>query len=212
MPEIVRHVDIGIANEEDCQMALGISLGDRRDEGRRGRAIDLIRYRALCEAGARGLPQPPAAGDHAAREHSADHNGWSACLHDRTELPVSRRYEVTDIVDRVGTGDAFAAGLIYGLTTEMERVRRRSTSQRRPHASSTPSRGTSTAVAWQRCEALMAATDPDASSVSLLSSRRRRPPRLRLDLRLRSPTRSGPHHWGGARRARGGETLPMDPA
>ena len=47
--------------------------------------------------------------------HSADSNGWSACLHNRQEFLLSTRYEVTDIVYRVGTGDAFAAGLIYGL-------------------------------------------------------------------------------------------------
>jgi 2-dehydro-3-deoxygluconokinase len=48
---------------------------------------------------------------------SADVNGWSACLHNRAAFHVSRRYEITDIVDRVGAGDAFAAGLIYGLAT-----------------------------------------------------------------------------------------------
>ena len=46
---------------------------------------------------------------------SADHNGWAACLHNRKEFLVSRRYDITDIVDRVGSGDAFAAGIIYGL-------------------------------------------------------------------------------------------------
>jgi 2-dehydro-3-deoxygluconokinase len=46
---------------------------------------------------------------------SADHNGWAACLHNRSQFLVSRRYEITDIVDRVGSGDAFAAGMIYGL-------------------------------------------------------------------------------------------------
>jgi 2-dehydro-3-deoxygluconokinase len=48
---------------------------------------------------------------------SASHNGWSACLNDRSQFIVSRRYEITHIVDRVGGGDAFAGGLIYGLIT-----------------------------------------------------------------------------------------------
>jgi 2-dehydro-3-deoxygluconokinase len=48
--------------------------------------------------------------------HSADHNGWSAVLYNGRELLSSRHYEITDIVDRVGGGDSFAAGLIYGLT------------------------------------------------------------------------------------------------
>jgi 2-dehydro-3-deoxygluconokinase len=46
---------------------------------------------------------------------SASHNGWSACLHDRKEFLLSRHYEITHIVDRVGGGDSFAAGLIFGL-------------------------------------------------------------------------------------------------
>jgi 2-dehydro-3-deoxygluconokinase len=47
---------------------------------------------------------------------SASHNGWSACLHTGKEFLLSRRYEITHIVDRVGGGDSFAGGLIYGLT------------------------------------------------------------------------------------------------
>jgi 2-dehydro-3-deoxygluconokinase len=46
---------------------------------------------------------------------SASHNGWSACLHDRKEFLTSRYYDITHIVDRVGGGDAFAGGLIWGL-------------------------------------------------------------------------------------------------
>ena len=48
--------------------------------------------------------------------HSADRNGWSACLRNGSEFLVAPHYEIADIVDRVGAGDSFAAGLIYGLT------------------------------------------------------------------------------------------------
>jgi len=47
--------------------------------------------------------------------HSADRNGWGAVLHNRRAFLSSRHYEINDIVDRVGAGDSFAAGLIYGL-------------------------------------------------------------------------------------------------
>ena len=46
---------------------------------------------------------------------SADINGWSACLRDSTGFHVGQRYDIHDIVDRVGGGDSFAGGLIYGL-------------------------------------------------------------------------------------------------
>ena len=46
---------------------------------------------------------------------SADWNGWAACLNDRENFYVSKRYEIRDIVDRVGGGDSFGGGLIYAL-------------------------------------------------------------------------------------------------
>jgi 2-dehydro-3-deoxygluconokinase len=48
---------------------------------------------------------------------SADENGWSAVLATRKEFLISRRYDIRDIVDRVGSGDTFSAGLIYGLSS-----------------------------------------------------------------------------------------------
>ena len=53
--------------------------------------------------------------------HSADWNGWAACLNDREHFYESKKYEIRDIVDRVGGGDSFAGGLIHGLTTYDDR-------------------------------------------------------------------------------------------
>ena len=47
--------------------------------------------------------------------HSADWNDWAACLNDGTHFYVSKKYEIRNIVDRVGGGDSFAGGFIYGL-------------------------------------------------------------------------------------------------
>ena len=54
---------------------------------------------------------------------SASSYGWSASLHDRERFITSRRYEITDVVDRVGAGDAFTAGLVHGLLTHGDDAR-----------------------------------------------------------------------------------------
>ena len=55
---------------------------------------------------------------------SADRNNWSACLRTRDDgFMLSRKYELTDIVDRVSGGDSFASALIYGLTAYEDRRR-----------------------------------------------------------------------------------------
>jgi len=114
MTEIVRLVDIGIANEEDCQKALGISA-EAGSPSVEGGQLDLDHYRALCEKMLQAFPNLKKQAISLRESRSADDNGWSACLHNQTEFLVSRRYEIHDIVDRVGGGDAFAAGLIYSL-------------------------------------------------------------------------------------------------
>ena len=68
--------------------------------------------------------EPESDRDHAEGIESASHNGWSACLNDGKEFLVSRHYEITHIVDRVGGGDSFAGGLIYGFLA-LPAIRRR---------------------------------------------------------------------------------------
>jgi 2-dehydro-3-deoxygluconokinase len=121
MTELVRYADIGIANEEDCQRALGISLenGQWERELENGQ-IDTDRYRLLCERVLETFPNLKAQAITLRTSYSANHNSWAACLHNRQDFLVSTRYDVTDIVDRVGTGDAFAAGLIHAQTCGMQ--------------------------------------------------------------------------------------------
>jgi 2-dehydro-3-deoxygluconokinase len=111
MRELVAQATVGIANEEDCQKAIGIEL--KRDPKRGPHGPE-----AFGELAERVLEQFPNLERQAItlrESHSADHNGWSAVMHNRRELLSSHHYEIRNIVDRVGAGDSFAAGLIYGL-------------------------------------------------------------------------------------------------
>jgi 2-dehydro-3-deoxygluconokinase len=121
MTGLVGVCDIGVANEEDCQKALGIAV--EATDGRRGAgegSLDLEAYRQLTIKVLEAFPGLRKQAITLRESHSADRNGWSACLNNRKEFLASTRYEVSDIVDRVGTGDAFAAGLIYGWLTGLE--------------------------------------------------------------------------------------------
>jgi len=121
MTNLVQNVDIGIANEEDCQRALGISVEQEGWENEiEGGRIDTEKYRLLCEKVMYSYPNLKCQAITLRESYTADHNGWSACLHNGKEFYVSTHYEVKDIVDRVGTGDAFAAGLIHGMSTGSE--------------------------------------------------------------------------------------------
>jgi len=111
MTELVRHVDVGIANEEDCQKSLGIEVDVAVESGE----LDTKKYEALTAKVLDTFPDMTAIAVTLRESHSADRNGWSACLRDRDGFRLSLRYEITDIVDRVGGGDSFASGLIYGL-------------------------------------------------------------------------------------------------
>lgn len=111
MRELVRFVDYAIANEEDCQKSLGIEAGVDVESGK----LDRDKYCALSAKVLETYPQLKAIAITLRESFSASHNGWAACLNDRKEFITSRRYDITHIVDRVGGGDSFAAGLIYGL-------------------------------------------------------------------------------------------------
>jgi 2-dehydro-3-deoxygluconokinase len=111
MPELFRLTDVGIANEEDCQAALGIQAEANVNAGR----LEPEQYRALAEKVLSAYPNLKMLAITLRESKSASHNGWSACLHDRQQFLLSRHYEITHIVDRVGAGDCFAAGLIFGL-------------------------------------------------------------------------------------------------
>ena len=120
MRELVKYVDVGIANEEDCQRSLGVSVTEGDWEHAVGTgALDTARYEALAEKMFATFPNLKYQAITLRESFSASHNGWSACLYNGSDFFLSRRYDITDIVDRVGGGDSFAAGLIYGLHSGM---------------------------------------------------------------------------------------------
>ncbi len=116
MTELVKHVDIGIANEEDCQKSLGIKADVKVEKG----DLDTAQYEALTKKVLDTFPNLKMIAITLRESVSADHNGWSACLNDRKSFMLSTKYSITDIVDRVGGGDSFSGGLIYGLTNGMQ--------------------------------------------------------------------------------------------
>lgn len=111
MNELVKYVDVGIANEEDCQKSLGI----KADVNVAGGKLETDKYKALSDAVLKAFPNLQMIGITLRESISADHNNWSACLNDRQDFYLSRKYEIRDIIDRVGGGDSFSGGLIYGL-------------------------------------------------------------------------------------------------
>lgn len=111
MREILNFVDIAVANEEDVQKSLGITVDVDVTKG----DLDAVKYELLSNEVLRQFPNLRMIAITLRESRSADVNGWAACLNDRNRFYVSRKYEIRDIIDRVGGGDAFAAGLIYGL-------------------------------------------------------------------------------------------------
>jgi 2-dehydro-3-deoxygluconokinase len=111
MRELMKLVDVAIANEEDCQMALGIQAGVDVHAG----TLDASQYSKLTGKVLAEFPNLKKIAITLRESKSASYNGWSACLNDGASFMLSRHYEITHIVDRVGGGDAFAGGLIYGF-------------------------------------------------------------------------------------------------
>jgi 2-dehydro-3-deoxygluconokinase len=114
MRPLMREVDVVVANEEDLQAVLGVPVaGADVTSG----SFDVAGYRAAAERVTREFG-PPMVAITLRESLSASDNGWSAVLWDakNAALHESQRY-VVRLVDRIGGGDSFAAGLIYSLLT-----------------------------------------------------------------------------------------------
>jgi 2-dehydro-3-deoxygluconokinase len=114
MPELVKHCDIAIGNEEDADRVFGIQApGTDVAAGR----VEAEKFRFVAEGLTKKFPGLKLVGITLRGSISASRNTWSGILYDGSRLFLGPRYDIADIVDRVGSGDAFAGGLIYGLRT-----------------------------------------------------------------------------------------------
>jgi len=111
MTELVRYIDIAVGNEEDCQKSLGVKVDIDVESGR----LQAEKYKELTDKILSLYPNIKKIAITLRESHSANYNGWSAVLNNRKDFLVSKKYEIHNIVDRVGGGDTFAAGLIYGF-------------------------------------------------------------------------------------------------
>lgn len=111
MREIAKYVDVAIANEEDVQKSLEITTDVNVESGE----LDRSKYRDLGSKVLAAYPNMKMIAITLRESKTADSNGWAACLNDGEHFYESKRYMISDIIDRVGGGDSFAGGLIYGL-------------------------------------------------------------------------------------------------
>ena len=118
MREMANYVDVAIANEEDVQKSLEITTDVVVESGE----LDRAKYKDLGDKVLAAYPNMKMIAITLRESHSADWNGWAACLNDGKTFYVSKKYEIRDIVDRVGGGDSFAGGLIYGLNTYADKA------------------------------------------------------------------------------------------
>lgn len=114
MPEMVEGCDIIFGNEEDCEKVFGIKPEDFDACQTNGR-IDQKSFISVCQQMMQRFPRCKKMAVTLRGAINANHNTWGGVLYDGNKLYESRRYDITDIVDRVGGGDSFTGGLIYGL-------------------------------------------------------------------------------------------------
>lgn len=110
--EIAKYVDVMIGNEEDYTACLGFEIeGNQEDLG----DLNLDGYKNMLNRAIKEFPNWKAAGNTLREVRTATFNDWSAMLYYQGEIYKAKDYSELEILDRVGGGDSFASGLIYGL-------------------------------------------------------------------------------------------------
>jgi len=114
MRELVSYCDVAIGNEEDAEKVFGIRAP--RSDVVKGK-VSADKYRYVCESLAKKFKNLTTIAITLRGSFSASHNAWNAVLWHEGKFFKGPGFDITHIVDRVGGGDSFAAGLIYSLVT-----------------------------------------------------------------------------------------------
>lgn len=115
MPGLVQGCDIILGNEEDAEKVFGIKPEGFQVEHTAGE-VDAAEFESVCQQLMQQFPRARKVVITLRGSINANHNTWGGCLYS-DRLYQSGRYDITHIVDRVGGGDSFMGGLIYGLLT-----------------------------------------------------------------------------------------------
>ena len=115
MPALVEGCDIILGNEEDAEKHFDIHPDDV--DVTAGHSVEAEAYLSVCKKLMERFPRCKKAIITLRGSISASHNSWGGVLYDGKTLYTSPTYQITHIVDRVGGGDSFMGGLIYGLLT-----------------------------------------------------------------------------------------------
>jgi len=116
MPALVECCDVILGNEEDAEKVFGIKPKGFDSHATEGH-IESAAFRSVCEQLVEKFPRAKKIIITLRGSINANHNTWSGVLFDGNRLFESKHYDITHIVDRVGGGDSFMGGLIYGLLT-----------------------------------------------------------------------------------------------
>lgn len=113
MKPLMKYVDVCIGNEEDAELCLGF----KPEADVTGGKTDASGYKGIFQAMAKEFGFKYVVST-LRESFSASHNGWKALIFDGEEFYESKRYDINPIIDRVGGGDSFSGGLVYGMMTK----------------------------------------------------------------------------------------------
>ena len=114
MTELTSYCDVILGNEEDAEKHFGIKP-EGLDITTQGHDVKAEAFLSVCKQMMKKFPNAKKVITTLRGSISASHNTWAGVLFDGKKMYETRQYQITDIVDRVGGGDSFMGGLIYGL-------------------------------------------------------------------------------------------------